>query len=280
MKIFRKTNAVLKCSLFLFVSTLLLFGCSSGGDEDVAKDATAPKQTSYQQESKTQPMASKSLTLKAILSSPDQLTLNDTFKGEILEVKDINVYTFLKLKDSTDTAWVAVSKTSKQLEVGQDVEISKASVMSDFHSKTLNQTFDLIIFGQVVGMEKVEHSTPAEASSAGKSVAVEVGKASGSNAYTVEEIFAKSDELKDKEIVIRGTVVKFNGGIMGKNWLHLQDGTGSAENQNNDITVTTNANSSVGATVVAKGVLRLAKDFGGGYTYDAIIEDAQIQSDQ
>ena len=144
----------------------MLFGCSSGSNEDVAKDEATSGQPPYQQE--LQPAVSKSLTLKEILSSPDLLTLNDTFKGEILEVKDIKVYTFLKLKDSTDTAWVAVSKTSNQLEAGQNVEISKASVMSDFHSKTLNQTFDLIIFGQVVGMEKVEHSTPTVPSYGGK----------------------------------------------------------------------------------------------------------------
>ncbi len=288
MKIFRKTNAVLKCSLFLFVSTVLLFGCSSGSNEDVATDVTTPNQPSHQEELSTQQVASKSLTLKEILSSPDLLTLNDTFKGEILEVKDIKDYTFLKMKDPTDTAWVAVSRTSKQLEAGESVQISNASVMSNFISKTLNKTFDLIIFGQVVGMEKVEHSIPTEVSyggqgssmSAGEHAAIKVEKATGSNAYTVEEIFTKSDALKDKEIVVRGTIVKYNEGIMGKNWLHLQDGTGSAENHNNDITVTTDAHSVVGATVVAKGVLHVGKDFGAGYSFDAIIEDAHIQIDQ
>jgi hypothetical protein len=114
----------------------------------------------------------------------------------------------------------------------------------------------------------------------GKSASIKVEKASGPNAYTVEDIFAQRGTLKDKEIVIRGTVVKYNEGIMGKNWLHLRDGSGSAENHDNDITVTTVGHSSVGDTVVAKGVLHVGKDFGGGYSYDAIIEDAQINIDK
>ena len=63
---------------------------------------------------------------------------------------------------------------------------------------------------------------------------------------------------------------------MGKNWLHLRDGSGSAENHDNDITVTTVGNSGVGDTVVAKGVLLVNKDFGAGYSYDVILDNAQI----
>ena len=92
--------------------------------------------------------------------------------------------------------------------------------------------------------------------------------------YTVEELFSQKDKLKGKKISVRGKVVKFNAEIMGKNWLHLQDGTGKTGS--NDITVTTKQTASVGKIVVITGVLATNKDFGGGYSYNVIIEEATI----
>jgi len=83
--------------------------------------------------------------------------------------------------------------------------------------------------------------------------------------------------LKNKDVVVRGKVVKFLGGIMGKNWMHLQDGTGSAEKGDNDITVTTDEKVSVGDVVTVKGTLAADKDFGAGYRYEVIIENAKVQ---
>jgi hypothetical protein len=73
-------------------------------------------------------------------------------------------------------------------------------------------------------------------------------------------------------------VVKFNPGIMGKNWVHLRDGSGKQEKGDNDITVTTQDMTSVGDTVVAKGMVRLDKDFGAGYAYPVIVEDARLSA--
>jgi len=62
--------------------------------------------------------------------------------------------------------------------------------------------------------------------------------------YTVEELFSQKDKLKGKKVSVRGKVVKFNADIIGKNWLHLQDGTGKTGSD--DITVTTKQTASVG----------------------------------
>lgn len=61
---------------------------------------------------------------------------------------------------------------------------------------------------------------------------------------------------------------------MGKNWIHVQDGTGS--DGTNDLTVTTNAVAAVGNTVLVKGNLSADKDFGFGYKYEVVIEDAAV----
>ena len=61
---------------------------------------------------------------------------------------------------------------------------------------------------------------------------------------------------------------------MGKNWVHVQDGTGGSGT--NDLTVTTNATAAVGDTVLVRGKLGADKDFGFGYKYDILIEDAAL----
>jgi hypothetical protein len=71
--------------------------------------------------------------------------------------------------------------------------------------------------------------------------------------------------------------VKYNSGIMGRNWLHIQDGSGDPAKSTHDITVTSEASTKVGDLVTVRGVLATDKDFGAGYAYDAIIEDASLQ---
>jgi hypothetical protein len=93
---------------------------------------------------------------------------------------------------------------------------------------------------------------------------------------TVADIFAQKTALSGKSVVVRGKVVKFSPEIMGRNWLHIQDGSGQAGA--NDLTVNTDLKSmaKVGDTVVVSGKLTVAKDYGYGYKYDVIIEDAKI----
>lgn len=92
---------------------------------------------------------------------------------------------------------------------------------------------------------------------------------------TVQEVYQEKDKLKGKRVTLRGKVVKYNQAIMGKNWLHLRDGTG--KDPTDDLTVTTQAKAKVGDTVLVEGTVTLDKDFGAGYKYDVIIEDAKVK---
>jgi hypothetical protein len=106
---------------------------------------------------------------------------------------------------------------------------------------------------------------------------IHVAKATGANAKTVEKIVTQRAQLKDKPVVVRGKVVKFHSGIMGKNWIHLRDGTGVEAKGSNDILVTTQGKARVGDVVTISGTVRVDKDFGSGYAYDVLIEDATIK---
>lgn len=103
-----------------------------------------------------------------------------------------------------------------------------------------------------------------------------VDKASGADARTVSELWAQQGALAGKTVSVRGVVVKYNPGVMGKNWIHLQDGSGDAAKGTHDITVTSMDAAALGATVTITGTVRVNRDFGAGYSYALIVEDAKV----
>jgi hypothetical protein len=212
-------------------------------------------------------------------------------KGEVLEVKEVESYTYLRLKTKDGETWAAVGKA--QVKKGAEVTIENVMVMNNFESKTLKKTFPTILFGSLAGATGAAGSAaPAglapmaganmATAHAGIAKAVDVGdvrvaKATGANARTVAEIVTKATELKDKPVVVHGKIVKYNPDIMGKNWIHLRDGSGAAADNSNDVLVTTAAQAKTGDVVTVKGVVRTDKDFGAGYSYKVVIEEATLQ---
>jgi len=106
---------------------------------------------------------------------------------------------------------------------------------------------------------------------------VKVPKASGPDARTVAEIISKRIELKDKTVLVRGKVVKYTPEVLGKNWIHLRDGSGSAADNTHDVLVTTKDQARIGDVVVAKGVVHTDRDFGSGYSYKVLVEEVTLQ---
>jgi len=106
---------------------------------------------------------------------------------------------------------------------------------------------------------------------------IKVEKATGENACTVGECFARAKELDNKKVRVRGKVVKVSRMIMGRNWVHIQDGTGNPMENTHDLVVTTQADPELDSVVTVEGTLHANRDFGAGYKYDAIVEDAEIK---
>jgi len=134
----------------------------------------------------------------------------------------------------------------------------------------------VLIFGISVGWaaEKPAHPGIAKAAGVGD---VKVPKASGPDARTVAEIVTKRVALKGKTVLVRGKVVKFTPEVLGKNWIHLRDGSGSASDNTHDVLVTTKDQARIGDVVVAKGVVQTDRDLGSGYSYKVLVEDATLQ---
>jgi hypothetical protein len=203
-----------------------------------------------------------------------------SLKGEVLETVDAGTYTYLRLKTTDGEMWAAV--LSAPVKKGARVTIESPMLMTNFESKTLNRKFDKIIFGSLAGTAPTSQradSMPPHAG-ASKPAAAPVGrvaKATGPDARTIVEVASQRAQLKGKTVAVRGQVVKFMANVMGKNWVHLQDGSGSAADGTNDLLVTTKQVTKVGDVVVAKGVVRVNADFGYGYIYKFMLEDATLQ---
>ena len=202
-----------------------------------------------------------------------------TVKGEVLEIRDVDSYTYLRMKTAKGEVWSAV--LTAPVKKGEVVTIENAVQMDNFQSNTLKKTFPVIYFGSLVGAP--EHvapkmgATPSPLAKAELVADVKVPKATGAQAYTVAEIIGKGAALKDKNVVLRARVVKFNPAIMGKNWLHVRDGSGSEADGSNDLLVTSADTAKVGDTVLVSGTVRNDKDFGGGYAFKVLVEGATLK---
>lgn len=211
-------------------------------------------------------------------SAPAQAAAPTVFTGEVLEVQDIESYTYLRLKTRNGETWAAVGRTP--VKKGATVTIEDAMVVNNFESRSLKKTFPTIVFGSLAGTGANPHAgmaRPADASVTPVAPDAKVAKASGPNAKTVAEIITQAASLKDKTVLVRGKVVKYNAGIMGKNWIHLRDGSGSAADRTNDVLITSLNAVKVGDVVTARGIVRTDKDFGSGYVYKVIVEEASFQ---
>jgi len=207
----------------------------------------------------------------------------NSLSGQIVETMNSGGYTYLQVEEGGKKTWAAIPET--EVSVGQDVSLQPGFEMNNFTSKTLNRTFEKIIFsnGLVNSQRAAEGGGSHYTTKGSKGVRtspnedINIKKAQGQHAYTVAELFKNRAQLHKESISVRGKVVKVSPAIMGKNWLHIQDGTGSPDKGNYDLVVTTQGSASVGDVVTVDGILYKDKDFGSGYKYDVIIEKAKIK---
>lgn len=237
-----------------------------------------------------------------------------TLQGTVLETMNSNGYTYLQLDAKQGKIWVAIPET--QIKTGQSVTCAPGMPMYNFSSKTLNRTFETIIFSP--GLEKGSTTPSAQpvaeaksgkegsgfdaalraegsgakghggnidamGTSAGSAGAVvpsaelNVNKATGPNSFSISECFEQGKELNGKTVRVRGKVMKISRMIMGKNWLHIQDGTGNPLKNQHDLVVTTTEDAEEGKVITIAGTLAYERDFGAGYKYEVIVEDAKIE---
>ena len=198
-------------------------------------------------------------------------------RGTVLETMDAAGYTYVLLDTAEGQRWVAAQQT--QVAVGDIVQTNQGMAMQKFTSQSLNRTFEVIYFsGALQNLSATTlppgHPTTTAAPVAAGTMAADLAVAAVEEGKDIAWLYANKDSLAGQTVSLRGKVVKYNANILGTNWLHIPDGSGSAAEGSNDLLVTSAAEVAVGDTVVVTGNIALDKDVGAGYRYPVLMEDA------
>ena len=209
---------------------------------------------------------------------------HETLTGVVKEHSDVSQYTYMRLATDAGEAWAAVYRAP--VKDGDRVTVVRATELHKFHSREMGKDFETIWFGMLPGYE----TAPATSAGAVPAAAKGTGPATGAPAsagtggvaraaggMTIAEVASKGASLEGKQVTVAGNVVKENDGIMGRNWIHIQDGTGSAASKTNDLLVTTDGTAKIGDAVVVTGLVKTKQDFGSGYAYDVMLEQASVR---
>jgi hypothetical protein len=217
-------------------------------------------------------------------------SVDGTLRGKLLERIDAGSYSYLRIATPSGETWAAVPIAD--VAPGAAVAVEQPIWMQDFEGKTIGRKFSRIAFGTLAGAKPGAAPAAQSAAAPGpamppsfvhppRGAAAEVGQVqierlTGPTGQSVEQVFARRTALAGKAVGVRGKVVKITSGVLGRNWVHLRDGSGKPGSD--DLLVTTQDECAVGDIVVARGIARTDQDFGAGYKYPVLIEGARLQA--
>ena len=147
-------------------------------------------------------------------------------KVEVEDKIDASNYTYLQVSENGNEYWIAIPQM--QVKEGEVLYFSKSMEMKNFQSKTLNRTFESVLFVDDISRSlpnKPQMPTAHPKVNATQKVNVTVEPLK--DGKTIEQIYTEKESLGGKSVRVRGMVTKYNPGIMDMNWIHIQDGTGS-----------------------------------------------------
>lgn len=206
-------------------------------------------------------------------AAPAQGTDGVEHKVVVAEALNTEKYTYLRVKENEEEYWIAI--TRREIKPGATCYYRGGLMKKNFQSKEFNRVFETVY---LVGEFREEGEGNAAKPGAGIPAETEalappknVQRAPG--AIKISDLVANLAKYKDKTVKVTGKCVKLNPMIMGRNWLHIQDGSG----KNLDLTVTTTETVQLGSMVTLEGTLSVNKDFGAGYKYEYILEGAVVK---
>jgi hypothetical protein len=198
-----------------------------------------------------------------------------THGTSVTEVIQTSNYTYLQVEENNTKIWIAVVRMD--VKPGDSIYYTRASEMKDFVSKELNRTFPSIFFVDDPTTKLIQPEQVAQQPMTPQKPKIvrwsEISIVTPKGGITISDLYKNPGNYSGKNVIIRGKIVKYNHDVMHKNWVHIQDGTDFSDKF--DLTVTTPDSLSVGKTVTFSGIISLNKDFGYGYTYDVIMEEAK-----
>jgi hypothetical protein len=212
----------------------------------------------------------------------------DAHENVVMDIHKITVketipggkYLYLKVVEGDTEYWAATGKSD--IEAGETYFYNEALIQNNFESKELDRVFDTIYLitelvpeshGASLEPLKEVATPPAEAmksnSKSGFHSSPLAGKAT---TLTISELLEDPSAYEGKVVELTGTCTKINEGILGRNWLHLKDGTADGQ----DLVMTSEDAIDPGTEITIRAIVNLNRDFGAGYSYDVLLEDGKI----
>lgn len=206
-------------------------------------------------------------------SQGERTSNNDIHTVIVEDVLPTSKYVYLYVKEQETSFWIATTK--QEVQVGETYFYKGGLLKTNFLSKEHNRTFDKIYL--VSRIVPIEHGSQAKP----EAVAIETHGKDGNNyggtakqveragSTRIAEIVTNPARYEGKTIQVSGECVKVNPNIMGRNWMHLKDGS----QDDYDLVVTSEQAVPEGHVVTFEATVVLNKDFGAGYHYDIILEN-------
>jgi len=230
----------MKAIYLILISALILFSCKSEQNQDV---------------------------------NEEDVQKSEAHIGKVIDKIPAKGYTYLQVSENKNDYWIAVP--TMEIEIGETVYFSRFMVMEDFSSENIDKSFDEILFVEDARKsptpDEMKNIHSGATSTEKQDIKVEPVK----DGITVQQIYGDKSTLNGKIVKVKGQVTKFNKQIMKRNWIHIQDGTGD-ENEF-DLVITSNTDVKVGDIIIVEGKVAVDKDFGAGYFFPIMIEEAQIE---
>ena len=227
------------------------------------------------------------------VEAPAEPIVGDRYSqtGTVLETIDVETYTYVRLNVEGSEVWLASNPV--RVSEGDVVGFADAMLMKDFHSEVLDRTFaDILFVGNVELIESATAGVPAgqvatpQAVNPHENLKTQVNTSSApatqapadvqplEGGATIAAIFVEYEQMEGQEVSLRAKVIKFSSNILGKNWITLQDGTGTAPD--NALVVTSSEIVALGDEVIVKGLIKSNVDLGAGYNYKVLLEEASF----
>lgn len=191
----------------------------------------------------------------------------------VKEVLPTSKYVYMNVEEDGESFWLATLK--QDVEVGEQYIFKDGLLKTNFESKEYNRVFDKVYLVSTITKVGGESSRGKASSDLTKKVNKgnkTLQNISVEGSISIAELIKNKNDFAGKSVILSGVCMKVNPNIMGRNWVHLVDGTMDEY----DLVLTTNLKISEGMPVALKGVVSLDKDFGAGYKYDIIIENAEL----
>ena len=196
---------------------------------------------------------------------------SDVHTVKVLEVLPTSKYVYLNVVENGEEFWIATTK--KEVEVGESYFYKNGILKTNFESKEHNRVFDKVYL--VANIVPANHGNQSSTLNQKTNTKTEIQspiQVDIEGSIKISELVNNKSKYNGKEVQVSGKCTKLNPNIMGRNWIHLKDGSMDEY----DLVITSEHVIPEGHIVTMKGTLILDKDFGAGYKYDLIIENGEI----